>query len=753
MRALYLLRGAPGSGKSTWIRENGYEPLTVCPDSLRLAEAGLEFDVGGKPSISQRSDKAVWHKVGELVQARMQKGLTTILDSTMADMHDSSRFRNLAESYRYRVYVVDFTTIGMAECEKRNHKRAQYSQVPEYSIGRMYTKFKRSAVPKSIPVLTPDEAKQQIDEPTLHNVDEYVAINFIGDIHGCYTALMDLLKGIGGNSEDDFLNEDELYVFLGDYLDRGIENAQVLDYLMRISSRKNVRLLEGNHEKTLALWANSGEGRGADFEKTRNQIEGAAIEPKKVRQFIRRLGQFGYYEYREKKIFACHGGISCIPDPFGYVSAHDLINGFGVYKDIDKVEEVWEDFSRSSGIVLVHGHRANSNGSFHPYERVYCLEGGVEHGGEIRCVRFQGGEITTVEIENKVFHVDSDSSDPAQNNEDDVAHVVAALRANNCIIEKRFDEVSSFNFSDKAFLKGKWNSQTIRARGLFIDTEANKIKARSYDKFFNLEERPETSLRELSKSLRFPVDIYLKENGYLGICASDGKDGLFVASKTTPKSEHAQRFALRLESRLGGRVAEFSRYLEDNDLSAVFEVIEPQDSPHIVEYDEPRLVMLALVRNDIHFEQLPYLELRDIADRFGFESKQLLDTVKNFKEFCVWVNNLEDEDWTFRGKHIEGIVAEDSSGFMVKVKGQWYRKWKCVRGILQDIARRGRSSKSVTLGRYYKDADRIYEAALEYGGMFPTQRRGRMGLCAPPRAENVIAFRNWYEAEYLPKHP
>lgn len=747
MRALYILRGASGSGKSTWIQKNGYEPLAISLDAIRLAEAGLEFDVEGHPSISQRENDAVWKRAKELVEARMKQGLTTILVSTMIDLRNASRFRNLANDYRYRVYIVGFTKIGAELCKGRNYQRPDYKQVPEYVIERMCSRLKKGEVPKSIPVLTRFEAKRKLDEPELFEADDYSAINFIGDIHGCYTALMDLMKKLGGTSENDFIKEDELYVFLGDYVERGIENAQVVEYLMRIASKKNVRLLEGNHERYLSSWSKGDEVENPSFSIMKTQLEDSGIDKKEVRQFVRRLGQFVFYSFHGQKIFACHGGISRIPHPFAYLSSKDLIYGFGSYKDVGDMEEVWETWSQENGEILVHGHRSDAESSIHPFSRVYCLEGSVEHGGDLRCVRFEGNDATTIEVQNTVFRkapacVDFDV-------EKDMSLIVESLRENDCIIEKAYGVISSFNFSNKAFYKGIWDSQTIRARGLFINTETNKVKARSYDKFFNLGEREETSLKELRRKLQFPVDIYLKENGYLGICSSDGNGELFTASKSSTTSDHAKRLAMRLEEHLGERAAEFSNYLEQNDLSAVFEVIEPEDDPHIVEYFEPRLVMLALVRNDIRFEQLPYLEMQSVASRFGFDAKKLLATVRSFQEFCSWVNDLEDEDWVLGGKHIEGVVAEDSAGYMVKMKGAWYRKWKSVRGILKDIARRGRSSKVDTLAQHYGDADQIYEAAKEYGAERSKRRKTLKGLCPPPKAENVIMFRNWYENIFL----
>lgn len=746
MRAIYVLRGAPGAGKSTWVRENGYAPLSISPDTVRLTEVGIDFDASGTPSISQREDRVIWEKVKVLVEERMQRGLTTVLDSTMADLSRMSVFCNLAERYRYRIYIVDFTWVDVNVCKERNSQRSAYSRVPEYVIDRLYSKFKKAKIPSSLPVIMPEEAKGMLDAPMIRSVDEYAAVNLIGDVHGCYTALISLLEQLGGSAESDYLCPGELYIFLGDYLDRGLENAQTLEYLMHIAPLKNVVVLDGNHEKALSSWACGEPVQNSGFLATQNQLEAAGVEKKEARRFIRRLAQFALYEYRGKKIFACHGGISLIPRPFAYVSSNDLIFGFGSYKDVDEMEEVWESNSQDNGIILVHGHRSGDGSDIHPYERVYCLEGGVEYGGVMRCVRFEEENVSTLEVLNTVFESIQECMDI--DGEKDMGRVIDLLRSNKCVIEKKFENISSFNFSNMAFLKGIWDKQSIHARGLFIDTEAKKVKARSYDKFFNLEERPETSLEELRKKMAFPVDIFLKENGYLGIVAGDGEGKLFTASKSSSNSVHARRLADRLDEQLGDKRAEFSQYLGDNDLSAVFEVVEPKDDPHIVEYDAPRLVLLALVQNSIRFNQVSYPEMRDIAWHFDLEPKELLATAKNFNEFCSWVNKLEDEEWVLGGKHIEGFVAEDRFRPRMKVKGRWYRKWKTVRGMLKDIAIHRSSSKVEKARVFYPDADMIYEAAKEFVALQPKERKNRKGLCPPPIAENVILFRNWYEQKY-----
>lgn len=75
----------------------------------------------------------------------------------------------------------------------------------------------------------------------------------------------------------------------------------------------------------------------------------------------------------------------------------------------------------------------------------------------------------------------------------------------------------SVNFSRETFISKYWSDATIKTRGLFIDKSSGEIVARSFDKFFNLEEVPETRFENLEKTLKFPVSLKEKLDGSLGI--------------------------------------------------------------------------------------------------------------------------------------------------------------------------------------------------------------------------------------------
>jgi serine/threonine protein phosphatase 1 len=80
----------------------------------------------------------------------------------------------------------------------------------------------------------------------------------IGDVHGCADLLAVLLERIDA---DDFAREpaETTVVFLGDLIDRGPDSARVLDMVADLQTRRNVRLIVGNHEEMFL--ASFGSGR------------------------------------------------------------------------------------------------------------------------------------------------------------------------------------------------------------------------------------------------------------------------------------------------------------------------------------------------------------------------------------------------------------------------------------------------------------------------------------------------------------
>lgn len=690
MRVLLLLRGSAGCGKSTWIEQNGLKPYTLSADDIRLLCQSPLMQVDGTVGISQANDNVTWKTLFTLLEVRMQKGEFTVIDATNSKSSEMNRYKEICNTYRYRIYCVDFTDIPIDEVKRRNANREPLKRVPDEVIDKMYSRFKTQKIPSGIKVIKPDELDTIWMK--MFDLSEYKKIHHIGDIHGCNTVLQKYLADNGG------IKDDEMYIFTGDYVDRGIENAEVIKFLISISDRKNVLMLEGNHERWLWLYANDCTGQSKEFELiTRPALDEARIDKKDIRQLYRKLGQCAYYKYGDNIYLVTHAGLSTMPDNLSYVATEQMIKGVGNYNDFEKIAETFIN-TTPDNVYQIHGHRNTKALPVKVNDRVYNLEGRVEFGGCLRCVQVDKDGIHTIEVENEVFKTPEMRSEQTVTNSS-VADTIIALRSNKYIQEKKFGNISSFNFTNKAFYDKVWDEQTTKARGLYIDTMKGKVAARAYEKFFNINERPETKFDMLQYKLQFPVTAYVKENGFLGIVSyNEYEDDLFIASKSTIDSQFAQWFKEMLYSKISSEnIDKMKRFIKENDVSFVFECVDMKNDPHIIEYPESELFLLDIVKNDMNFEKFEYEAVVDIANQFGITPKEKAIEIATWQDFFDWYYDILEEDYEYNGRKIEGFVIEDSVGYMTKLKLTYYNFWKFMRSISHEAIKNGYIKKTSAL--------------------------------------------------------
>lgn len=86
----------------------------------------------------------------------------------------------------------------------------------------------------------------------------------VGDIHGCYDLLRDLLAALARDAARRSPSTRPMLIFLGDNVDRGPDSAKVLEALVWLQRRPDleVRLLKGNHEQALLEFMDSPECSG-----------------------------------------------------------------------------------------------------------------------------------------------------------------------------------------------------------------------------------------------------------------------------------------------------------------------------------------------------------------------------------------------------------------------------------------------------------------------------------------------------------
>ena len=694
MRVLLLMRGAMGCGKSTFIEQNGLKPYTLCADDIRLLCQAPVLGKDGRYCISQKNEKVVWQTLFNILEVRMKRGEFTVIDATNTKTSEMNRYKDLAKKYRYRIYCVDMTDVPIEVTKERNKKRDPIKYVPEEAIDRAYARFATQKIPSGIKAIKPNELDTIFYKPI--DLSEYDKVHVIGDIHGCYTALMEFM-----NNHD--VNSNDFFIFLGDYLDRGLENVQTLEYLLDLwENHKNVYFLEGNHEAHLRNWANGEDIMSPEFRNhTMPKLEQAGIDKKRVRQFCRSFGQCSYFIFHGMNVLVTHGGLSTMPKNLTFIATEQMIKGVGDYKDANTVDGAFYT-STEDGYYSVHGHRNETHEPLQVNPTTFNLNGEVEFGGDLRAVTFRHEKwldksfIDQWEIPNSVYRIPEDvtkNNDEISNAE--IHDVIEYMRASKYIGEKSFGNISSFNFTRGAFQDKIWDGMTTKARGLYIDTEHEQVVARGYEKFFNYGEMEFTKPEALARNLKFPVEAYVKENGFLGIVSTDNDGELIFTSKSTMGGDHAVMVKENLYNIYGATAVEKMReYANQHHVTFVFEIIDRERDPHIIQYNDNYAILLDIINNSMKFDKLSYGSLKYVAKDIGLEYKQHYKTLNNVKELSAFIDKATDPKFRLKTDRIdddciEGFVFEDADGFMFKLKVAYYNDWKMLRSVASKIFRSG----------------------------------------------------------------
>ena len=676
MRTLLLLRGIQASGKSTWIKENNLEPYTLSADNIRLNIATPVLLEDGSYEISQKYNKVTWELLYKYLEMRMQNGDFTIIDATHSDLKLLNKYKNLANTYKYTMYCLEFD-VPLEEALRRNKERDSYKYVPERVIERTYETIKNNE--KLPSALKKIESIDEIINFYTADVNQYEKVVIIGDIHSCAEPLKEVLK--------DF-NEETLYIFVGDYFDRGIQPVETFNIILDLLEKPNVILIEGNHEeKSMKKFIYDEEKYTKSFEETtllpllkEYDVDYVRASLKKI---YKKLRQCFAFEFRGKKFLCTHGGLPLVPK-LTLVSAKEMIHGVGKYET--EIGEIYsENYKKGlcQGFIQVHGHRGVNDGQFS-----YCLEDRVEFGGELKVLTIDNeGKIKKTGIKNSVYNkgLKLPMSGAVEKVEFNTANelINEMIRHQFINVKECEHNLISLNFNREAFNKKKWNDLTIKARGLFVDKDSGEVKIRSYNKFFNFGER-HVNLGYLKKYATYPIRAFKKYNGFLGL-ASVVNGEVVLTSKSVTSGKYKDIFQ-DIWNKVESEVRELLKQtMIENNCTAVFEVVSPEYDPHIIKYDKEHLYLLDFIENkldlDTHNIDLEFSE--NLMKKVEFSSdlltkKEELTRLENYDELY---NFLAEKEKSL--EEFEGYILCDNSGFMFKFKLPYYNLWKTRRAWLE----------------------------------------------------------------------
>jgi serine/threonine protein phosphatase 1 len=176
----------------------------------------------------------------------------------------------------------------------------------------------------------------------------------IGDIHGAYKALQQVIERVG-------LRRDDTLIFLGDYVDGWSQSREVINYLILLDTEYDCVFIKGNHDAWCEEWL-SGWGASRDWlshgggATVTSYASTTPVEIGRHLEFFSRMRP--YYEDGSGRLFV-HAGFSSMHGP----QAEHYATNF--YWD----RTLWE-------MALAVDDRIPSNGIFYPkrlllYDEVY----------------------------------------------------------------------------------------------------------------------------------------------------------------------------------------------------------------------------------------------------------------------------------------------------------------------------------------------------------------------------------------------
>ena len=702
-KKVVLIRGPQGAGKSTLVRSAGLEGVNLSPDKIRNVVSGDALAPNGQFMPNHDHGPMVHRIFMESIDRRIAAGEVICIDATMPNGSEVYDLWKIFDQAGYHGLLIDLYGFDEALRRDRNAARPDRERVPEEAVRRTREMARRSLLPpimlsnpclEHFPVRDDAEARRAVDRITgflqdprcSRDLSAYREVLHIGDIQGCHSPLVSPLSPLR-----DGLDPEVFHIFLGDLFDRGKENGAVGAWFLREAlGRPNVALIAGNHEDYVEMQATAGTddinlAKSEWLRLTWPELKTAGLTARDMRKIADFAQDHLSYTWRDKTVLCSHAGFGRWPDRIELVSQYQMRRGNGRYgADVDAL---WSAAEAASGRYQVHGHRNESMAPTLAAPLSFNLEGQVEFGGHLRMLRLDGTGFSAVDIRPAVFRTMQE--DVALNREVDRQSMskfppilpwaetgaepgrlnpetLASFRDHEMIALKRLDSLAglmSVNFTREAFHDARWDRYTTLARGLFIDSMDSSIVARSFPKFFNRNEVPETTDEALASGMRFPVLAFEKSNGFLCITGYSERLGRgIIASKSRADGTFADMAEDVLRRTIGeAGIERIMRLNRDQTASLVFEIEDPDRDPHIIGLERPNAVLLACIRRSEQFEQASHEDLQKIGAWIGCEVKKVVARIPNARALAAFNHRVETgPKWVFEGRRVEGCVLEQN---------------------------------------------------------------------------------------------
>ena len=253
--SLIVLVGVSGSGKSTFARKHFKPTEILSSDFCR----GLVSD----DENSQAATKDAFEVLHYIARKRLAAGRLTVVDATNVQPEARKPLVALAREF-HCLPVAIVLDVPERIAHDRNKTRPdrdfashvvrqQASQLKRNLRGLEREGFRHVHILKTQEEIDSTEISR---DPLWNNrKDEHGPFDIIGDVHGCFAELCQLLEKLGYNVDQAGFSVvppiGRKLIFVGDLVDRGPQVPQVLKLAMRMVADGVALCVPGNHDVKL----------------------------------------------------------------------------------------------------------------------------------------------------------------------------------------------------------------------------------------------------------------------------------------------------------------------------------------------------------------------------------------------------------------------------------------------------------------------------------------------------------------------
>ena len=403
--SLVLLIGPSGSGKSTFAREHFKPTEVLSSDFCRGLVSDNETD--------QAATNDAFEVLRFIASKRLAAGKLTVIDATNVQVEARKPLLALARKYHYLTVAIVFN-MPTKLCQERNEARPDRNFKPHVirqqsqQLRRSLRNLKREGFQRFVYVMSIPEAVEAIRverQPLWSNrTDEQGPFDIIGDVHGCFNELVELLKELGYKISTPPDGETVIEppqgrkaIFVGDFVDRGPKVAEVLRLVMGMQETGAAICVPGNHDVKLV---HALQGKNVNpthgLAESLSQLEGESAEFKtQIVEFLNRL--VSHYVLDNGKLVVAHAGMKA--ELQGRASGR--VREFALYGETTGETDAfglpirinWADEYRGDAMV-VYGHTPVAESQW--VNRTINIDTGCVFGGKLTALRYPEKELVSV---------------------------------------------------------------------------------------------------------------------------------------------------------------------------------------------------------------------------------------------------------------------------------------------------------------------------------------------------------------------